>query len=186
MTLGDMTQDSMAGEIQDIKRGDLFKEWVGSLKADIRRAQIKANVKVNSELLHLYWHLGAEICEKQKAASLGDGFLRALSEELMAESPTMKGFSYRNLRCIRQWYSFYNQQGTNWQQLVANLGEEFFSVPWGHHLYILSQCKDIGKAVFYLRKTVENTRSHQPAHWHLRIYALPLAAHRHPEPIALY
>lgn len=137
-------------------RSDTFNAWVGSLKSEIRRAQIKASVKVNSELLHLYWHLGAEICEKQKAANWGDGFLRTLSEELMREFPTMKGFSYRNLRSIKQWYLFYNQQGAIWQQLVAKLGEAFFSVPWGHHLYILSQCKDTGKAAFYLRKTVEN------------------------------
>ena len=27
----------------------------------------------------------------------------------------------------------------------------FFSVPWGHHLYIISQCKDVERAVFYQR-----------------------------------
>lgn len=142
--------------LTSILQGDTFKVWVGSLKSEIRRAQIKASVKVNSELLHLYWHLGAEICEKQKTANWGDGFLRALSEELMREFPTMKGFSYRNLRCIKQWYTFYNHDNAIWQQVVAKLGEVFFSVPWGHHLYILSQCKDTEKAVFYLRKTVEN------------------------------
>ena len=35
-------------------------------------------------------------------------------------------------------------------------GEDtFFSVPWGHHLYIITQCKDVNKAMFYLCKTVE-------------------------------
>ena len=43
------------------------------------------------------------------------------------------------------------------QQPVAQISEEaFFSVPWGHHLYIISQCKDVNRAVFYLKKTVEN------------------------------
>ena len=32
-----------------------FKDWVNHLKQDIRSAQIKAAVRVNSELLHLYW-----------------------------------------------------------------------------------------------------------------------------------
>jgi len=140
----------------NIVRDTAFKDWVYSLKAEIRRAQIKASVRVNSELLHLYWHLGAEICEKQKTANWGDGFLKTLSEELMSEFPTMKGLSHRNLKYIKQWYSFYNQSDAIRQQVVAQLGDVFFSVPWGHHLYILSQCKDINKAVFYLRKTVEN------------------------------
>ena len=87
----------------------------------------------------------------------------------MAEFPDMKGFSYRNLQNIRKWYLFYNQgniivqqvvaqlQKGNGQQPVAQISEDvFFSVPWGHLLYIISQCKDVNRAVFYLQKTVEN------------------------------
>lgn len=100
--------------------------------------------------------MGAEICEKQKTASWGDGWLKELSRELMSEFPDMKGFSYRNLKYIRQWYQFYNEQITIGQQLVAQIEEDvFFSVPWGHHLYIISQCKDVDKAIFYLNQTVE-------------------------------
>lgn len=158
-----------------------FKSWVSQLKQDIRSAQIKAAIKVNTELLRLYWRMGADICEKQKSASWGDGWLKELSRELITEFPDMKGFSHRNLQYIRQWYLFYNQENTivqqvvaqledvNVQQHVAKLGDDmrqqhvaqisedvFFSVPWGHHLYIISQCKDVSRAVFYLKKTVEN------------------------------
>ena len=146
-----------------------FKSWVSQLKHDIRSAQIKAAIKVNTELLRLYWHMGADICKKQKSASWGDGWLKELSRELMAEFPDMKGLSHRNLQYIRQWYLFYNQRNTIVQQVVAQLGDDkeqqpvvqiseevFFSVPWGHHLYIISQCKDVDRAVFYLKKTVEN------------------------------
>ena len=134
-----------------------FAQWVKTLKNEIRTAQIKAAVKVNSGMLQMYWNLGKEITERQKTANWGDGFLKELSRELMAEFPDMKGFSYRNLKYIRQWFLFYNQEGSIGQQVVAQLGEDiFFSVPWGHHLYIMSSCKDINKAVFYLQKTVEN------------------------------
>ena len=44
------------------------------MKQDIRSAQIKAAIKVNTELLRLYWRMGADICEKQKSASWGDGW----------------------------------------------------------------------------------------------------------------
>ena len=146
-----------------------FKSWVSQLKQDIRSAQIRAAIKVNTELLRLYWRMGADICEKQKSASWGDGWLKELSRELMDEFPDMKGFSYRNLKYIRQWYQFYNKliaigqqvvaqlESANVQQPVAQISEDiFFSVPWGHHLYILSQCKDVARAVFYLKQTVEN------------------------------
>ena len=146
-----------------------FKSWVSQLKQDIRSAQIRAAIKVNTELLRLYWRMGADICEKQKSASWGDGWLKELSRELMAEFPDMKGLSHRNLQYIRQWYLFYNQGNIIVQQVVAQLDNDkrqqavaqisedvFFSVPWGHHLYIISQCKDVSRAVFYLKKTVEN------------------------------
>ena len=170
----------MAGNMTLATNRD-FKSWVSQLKQDIRSAQIKAAIKVNTELLRLYWRMGADICEKQKSASWGDGWLKELSRELMTEFPDMKGFSHRNLQYIRQWYLFYNQENTivqqvvaqledvNVQQPVAKLGDDmrqqhvaqisedvFFSVPWGHHLYIISQCKDVSRAVFYLKKTVEN------------------------------
>ncbi len=83
------------------------------------------------------------------------------------EYPNMAGFSYRNLRYIRRWYLFYSQDDTImqqlvpsiWQQPVAKLTETFFAVPWGHHLYIISKCKEVDKAVFFLRKTIENSWS---------------------------
>ena len=170
----------MAGNMTLATNRD-FKSWVSQLKQDIRSAQIKAAIKVNTELLRLYWRMGADICEKQKSASWGDGWLKELSRELMTEFPDMKGFSHRNLQYIRQWYLFYNQEHTIVQQVVAQLEDVnvqqpvakldndmrqqpvaqisedvFFSVPWGHHLYIISQCKDVSRAVFYLKKTVEN------------------------------
>ena len=170
----------MAGNMTLATNRD-FKSWVSQLKQDIRSAQIKAAIKVNTELLRLYWRMGADICEKQKSASWGDGWLKELSRELMTEFPDMKGFSHRNLQYIRQWYLFYNQENTSVQQVVAQLEDVnvqqpvakldddmrqqhvaqisedvFFSVPWGHHLYIISQCKDVSRAVFYLKKTVEN------------------------------
>ena len=44
-----------------IKTDTEYKDWIIELKQRIRKSQIKAAVKVNSELLNLYWHLGQEI-----------------------------------------------------------------------------------------------------------------------------
>lgn len=146
----------MAGNMTLAANRD-FKSWVSQLKKDIRSAQLRAAIKVNTDMLRLYWRMGADICEKQKAASWGDGWLNELSRELMTDFPDMKGFSHRNLKYIRQWYQFYNEKLVFGQQSVAQISEDiFFSVPWGHHLYIISQCKDVDRAVFYLKKTVEN------------------------------
>ena len=119
----------MANNMTLAGNGD-FKKWVSQLKNDIRSTQIKTAVKVNSEMLRLYWRMGSDICEKQKSASWGDGWLKELSRELMAEFPDMKGLSHRNLKYIRQWFQFYNERVTFGQQVVAQIDEDtFFSVP---------------------------------------------------------
>ena len=75
-----------------------YAAWIGELKIRIRQSQIKAAVKVNTELLQLYWQLGSDIVEKQKNAKWGDGFLKQLSQDLSAEFPEMKGFSLPHIK----------------------------------------------------------------------------------------
>lgn len=46
------------------------------------------------------------------------------------------------------------EDGMNLQQVVAN---KIFQIPWGHHRIIIDKCEgDVAKALFYVRKTVEN------------------------------
>ena len=133
-----------------------YKNWLQTLKGKIQQSQIKAAIQVNSELLRLYWQIGKAIVEKQAKAKWGDGFLQTLSADLSKEFPTMKGFSYRNLKSIRQWYLFYNQEFLIRKQLVSQLEASLFSIPWGHHIMIMQRCKSIQEALFYVHKTIEN------------------------------
>ena len=133
-----------------------YKDWLQNLKGKIQQSQIKAAIQVNSELLRLYWQIGKDITEKQTQAKWGDGFLQTLSADLCKEFPTMKGFSYRNLKSIRQWYLFYNQLDIIGKQVVSQLEVSLFSIPWGHHIMIMQRCKDTQEALFYVHKTIEN------------------------------
>ena len=133
-----------------------YKDWLQNLKGKIQQSQIKAASQVNSELLRLYWQIGKDIVEKQAQAKWGDGFLQTLSADLCKEFPTMKGFSYRNLKSIRQWYLFYNQLDIIGKQVVSQLEVSLFSIPWGHHIMIMQRCKNTQEALFYVHKTIEN------------------------------
>lgn len=42
-----------------------FKQWLTDLKVRIRQSQIKAMIKVNDEMLRLYWDLGHDIVVRQ-------------------------------------------------------------------------------------------------------------------------
>lgn len=144
-----------------------YNHWLGELKQRIRQSQIKAAVKVNTELIQLYWQLGDEIVERQQNAKWGDSFLKQLSKDLNEEFPKMKGFSYTNLRYIKQWYLHYNKELAICQQLVGDLQNEFFSIPWGHHILIMQRCKEMDKALFYIRKTLENNWSRSVLDWQI-------------------
>ena len=142
----DLKDNSLESNSENIITSE-YKNWIVDLKLRIRQSQIKAAVKVNTELLRLYCQMGSEIVEKQKNAHWGDGFLKQLSKDLLSEFPDMKGFSYRNLKFIRQWHSFYNNNITKGKQVVSQFETLLFSIPWGHHILIMQRCKDI----FFIR-----------------------------------
>ena len=89
-----------------------YKQWLNEIKQKFQSSQIKASIQVNNILLEFYWNLGNEIVEKQKNSTWGSGFLQQLSIDLSAEFPDVKGFSYTNIKNIRQWFLFW-QRVTN-------------------------------------------------------------------------
>ena len=142
---------------------DEYKEWIALIKDRIKNSQIKASVKVNRELLELYWHIGADIVNRQKHSKWGEGLLRQMSKDLKKSFPDMSGFSETNLKTMRLWYRFYKDI-VNGQQVVDEFrAEDIFrlitTIPWGHNQRIIFKCKDVREAVFYAQYTLENNWS---------------------------
>lgn len=83
-------------------------------------------------------------------------FFSQLSRDLMEEFPDATGFSPRNLRYCKSFYLFYIQSSTILQQVGAKLDNEIFSIPWRHQVEIISKCKSVEEAIFYVQQTIEN------------------------------
>ena len=132
-----------------------FVEWVASLSKKYRQAQIKAAIRVNSEMLAFYYYLGEEISLTPFKNTYGSYFFENLSKELTKKLPDAKGLSPKNLRYMEKFYTLYKDKVQIFPQLVGQL----FSVPWNHHRYIIDKCKDVNKALFYVEKTIENNWS---------------------------
>ncbi len=147
----------------EVKLGQDYKNWLTALKLRIRTVQLKAAVAVNTELLTFYWELGQDIVNKQKTSAWGDGFLKQLSVDLTSEFPEMKGFSISNIKYIKQWHLFYSKPDEKSQQPVGQITENIFSqitrIPWGHNIAIVSKCKTITEALYYVQQTIENSWS---------------------------
>lgn len=127
--------------------------WLADLKKRIRVAQLKAAIKVNEELLMLYWSMGEDICNKQKQHKWGASFMKRLSQDLRSEFPHAEGFSWSNLYKIRKWYLFYSTQrqflyqaGTKFiavENATTQMPEILLRVPWRHQTVIVSKCDTI-------------------------------------------
>jgi len=126
-----------------------YKLWLNSIKQKINFAQLTVAVKVNSQLMELYWDLAKDIVNKQKEANWGDSVLEQLSIDLKLSFPSINGFSRRNLYAIRQWYLFYQTNNSIVPQAVAQ-------IPWGHNRLIISKIKNIEEAIFYATATIQN------------------------------
>jgi len=141
-----------------------YRQWLIDLKTKIRQSQIKAAVRVNEELLRLYWDMGQDIVVRQMETVWGSGFFEKLSRDLRSEFPHMKGFSMVNLTYCKRFFQFYTQDVSIHQKLAEKIRpqlvddlqnannknniilqqvvEEFgshpiFQIPWGHHILIV-------------------------------------------------
>lgn len=153
-----------------IVSGKEYAQLLGKLKERFRRSQIKAAVKVNTEMLEFYREMGRDISRLYANAKYGTAFFDCLSLDLKAEFPNQTGFSTTNIKYTKRWYEFYNQNNTNFQRFVENFSNlnrhqagddlemplEFGRVPWKHHVYIFTHCKSIPESLFYIDKTIEN------------------------------
>ena len=148
-----------------------YNEWITGISEDFRRSQLKAATSVNSEMLKFYWNLGREITEKKSQYQWGDKFFENLSQDLKTLLPGVKSFSPTNLRYMQRFYLLYPEADIILPQaeeeiveqesnILPQVGEEIFMIPWGHHKVIMDKYQNnIKKAIFFVRKTIVNNWS---------------------------
>jgi predicted nuclease of restriction endonuclease-like (RecB) superfamily len=101
-----------------------YTNFLNDIKNRLKKAQIRAALAANSELIKFYWQLGCDLIEKQKAFKWGDQFLEQFSQDMRKTFPELQGFSKRNLEYMRNFFSLYPKLDFA-KQTVSQL-------PWGH------------------------------------------------------
>lgn len=97
----------------------------------------------------------------------GEGVIKNLSIDLQHRNPNATGLSRTNIYYAKKFYLLYSKyleivpqaegqlETEKVPQVVGNL-ETIFSIPWGHHRYLIDKySKEPTKAFFYVRKTME-------------------------------
>jgi len=119
-----------------------FDEVLGLIEAARRRAY----QAINTELVDLYWNLGAYISKKIASAEWGDGVVDELAATIARQYPGIRGYTRANLFRMRQFYEAYRGD-----KKVSALMRQ---LPWTHHLLILGQTKLPEERTFYLQAAI--------------------------------
>ncbi|MBQ6555765.1 MAG: hypothetical protein IJR45_06745 [Firmicutes bacterium] len=99
---------------------DNYKKRINEVSLRYKQSQIKAAIKVNTEMLKFYRSLGKDISSMSKNAQYGNSFFRSVSDDLEEIFPDVKSFSVTNLKYTKYFYEPY-PISENRQQLVDDL-----------------------------------------------------------------
>ena len=168
-----------------------YLQWVKGLCKRYRQSQIKAAVKVNTEMLKFYWSLGRDIVTLKAEDRWGSKFFHNLSRDLKEANPSTTCFSPKNLLYMKNFYCMYQPYFEIGQQVADKLGEnvilpqlgakngsheigqqvadqlenDIFLTPWGHHMLLIDKFfKEPQKALFYVHQTVKKGWSRNVLH----------------------
>lgn len=164
--------------VKDFKIDADYVAWLSEIKQRYHSAQIKAAVKVNTEKLAFNWSVGRDLVIRKAEEKWGSGVVEQLSFDLRDAFPNEKGFGTTNLWAMKKWYLFFSSpdaveklhqvggelQKSNIERFIKlrQVGGEIDPdfplvlglVPWRHQVNIITKCKSIDEAVFYLRECI--------------------------------
>ena len=74
-----------------------YTSVLNTLKCSIKEARNRSLLTVNTQMLQLYWQIGAVILAQRKNEGWGAKVVARLAIDLKREFPDMNGLSQRNL-----------------------------------------------------------------------------------------
>ena len=146
-----------------IKTEDAYDSILSSVVELLEQSRRLAARSVNAIMTATYWEIGRRIVEVEqqgeKSAEYGEQVLERLAQDLTAKFG--RGFSLRNLRSFRAFYSGWqlrqtvsaevekSQTASDKSEIVQTLSGQSslseiakrFPLPWSHYVLLLS-CKD--------------------------------------------
>lgn len=151
---------------------DGYDAWRNAIEVRIERAKLQAALKVNSELLSLYWSIGKDILFKQEQLGWGKQVITQLSHDLSLRFPDDRGYSERNLGYMKQFAMEYPDfpflqvplakihENPILQVALAKLqiDGEYVQIPltqisWYHHISLIPKVKETENRAFYIMAT---------------------------------
>ncbi|WP_462255482.1 PDDEXK nuclease domain-containing protein [Ferruginibacter sp.] len=140
-----------------------YNQWLVELKTNIHQSRLQTALKVNTDMLILYWYIGKQIIQKTEAEGWGAKIIEQLSVDLQKEFPDMQGLSVRSLKYMRQFAAVYPELLIG-QQAVAQLQKKPVKLITQQAALIKNNKNVIGqRAAAQLQKKSKSLIGQQPA-----------------------
>ena len=106
-----------------------YRTWIRDIASRYRQSQIRAAVRVNSEMLRYYWQVGCDIHNRQFENRYGSRFYANASRDLRAELGVNEGLSESSIRYSVRFYELYAPLFPNRQQVVDVFPNQILQQP---------------------------------------------------------
>lgn len=106
--------------VTSLKYRDEFETVYDIISAHKKRA-MKA---IHNESIGMLWEVGGYVSDKLKRSAWGDGVVRMLAEYIHTKSPKAKGWSYRTIYKMVQFYDTYSSE--SFGKLVEQYGIQHY------------------------------------------------------------
>jgi predicted nuclease of restriction endonuclease-like (RecB) superfamily len=148
----------------DVEVFEGYGELLEQLKSDISSSRLRASLKVNQELIALYWRIGNGILTRQQQKGWGAKVISHLAIDLKKAFPEFKGLSRTNLHYMRAFAAAW----PNSEFVQQSVGQ----LPWGHNLTLLDRLDDHSTRLWYAAKASEHG-------WSRNVLELQIATRLH-------
>ena len=118
---------------------------IEQVKQEIKAAQYKAAVHVNTELIMLYYNIG---CVINAHKSWGSKFVDNLAQDIKMEFPQSTGYSVRNLKYMAKFARMFPDK----EFVQSALAQ----ITWYHNIALMDKVKDPDAYAWYAAQTVKN------------------------------
>lgn len=106
-----------------------YRTWIRDIASRYRQSQIRAAVRVNSEMLRYYWQVGCDIHSRQFENRYGSRFYANASRDLRAELGVNEGLSESSIRYSVRFYELYAPLFPNRQKVVDVFPSQILQQP---------------------------------------------------------
>lgn len=118
---------------------------IEQVKQEIKAAQYRATVRVNTELTMLYYHIGTVINQHK---TWGSKFIENLARDIKIDFPDATGYSVRNLKYMAKFAETCTDAEFV-QQAVAQ-------IPWGHNVVLMDKISSQEERIWYIEACRKN------------------------------